>query len=116
MELTINLSGLDPAVAQSVVRGLKHEDKARHDLGVLEQIRMKRMMDQVMSPGVNNDIGRPVMVVSEAQAQQARRIYGELCFADPDFGKFLLRHHPEFRVKDCGTRIQSGYTGRGRRA
>lgn len=113
MELTVDLSALHPAVAQSVIKGLRHEDKAIHDLGVFEQLRLKQLADAVMAPGVNTEIGRTLMVLSPGQAQAARRLYGELCFADPDFSKFLLKHHPEFRVKDVGTRIQSGYTGKG---
>ena len=114
MEMTVNLSGLHPAVQQSVIKGLHHEDKARHDLGVLEQLKLKRMWDKVMAPGVNNNIGRASSCMSEDQVLQAKRLYGELCFADPEFMPFLLKQHPEFRVRDCGTRIQSGYTGRGR--
>ena len=112
MELSINLGGLHPDVARGVIRGLQHEDKARHDLGVLEQLRLKKLMDAVAEPGFNTDIGPAIMVLSPEQAAAARRIYGDRCFADPDFGKFLLRQNPEFRVKDVGTRVQSGWTGR----
>ena len=115
MELTLNLSGLHPSTAQAVIKGLRHEDKAKHDLGVLEQIRLKKMMDRLMQPGVNTEVGRVSMVLSPAQRLAATRQYGDLCFADPDFAKFLLKHHPDFRVKDCGTKIQSGYTGAGAR-
>ena len=113
MELSINLSGLHPAVAQKVIKGLHHEDKAQHDLEVLEQVRLKKLMDRVAGPGFNTNIGRQTMVMSRGQRLAATRIYGELCFADADFSKFLLKHHPEFRVADVGTRIQSGYTGKG---
>ena len=113
MELTINLSQLPPATAHAVIKGLQHEDKAKHDLGVLEQLKLKRMMDQAMAPGMNTNLGRASMILSPAQRAMACRLYGDKCFADPDFSKFLLKHHPEFRIRDCGTRIQSGYTGRG---
>lgn len=113
MELSIDLSGLDVATAQGVIKGLNHEDKARHDLGVIEQLRLKKLADDLAQPGFNNGLGRTVMVLSPEQAAMARRIYGELCFADPDFSKFLLKNHPEFRVKDVGTKVQIGYTGKG---
>lgn len=112
MDLTINLANLPLAVRQSVCRGLQYEDRARHALGQLEQLRMKRLLDQVAVAGFNTDIGRTTMCISEDQADRARRVYGQLCFADPDFGKWLLRQNPEFRVKDVGTRVQSGWTGR----
>ena len=110
MELTVNLSGLHPDVARGVIKGLQHEDKAQHDLGVLEQLRLKKLLDAAAEPGFNTEIGRTLMVLSPEQAQAARRLYGDLCFADPDFSKFLLRQNPEFRVKDVGTKIQSGWT------
>lgn len=109
--MSVNLSKLPPATRQRVVRGLHFEDKAKHDLGVLEQLRLKRLMDQTVGPGFNTEIGRTSMVMSQAQRNAAMRTYGQMCFADPDFGKFLLKHHADFRVKDVGTRIQSGYTG-----
>ena len=114
MELTINLSGLHPATARGVIKGLQHEDKARHDLGVLEQVRLKKFMDAVAQPGFNTEVGRTVMVLSPEQREAAYRIYGQMCFADPDFSKYLLKQNPEFRVKDVGTKIQSGYTGKGK--
>lgn len=110
MQLSINLAKVHPAVRQSIIKGLQHEDRARHALGVVEQLRMKRMMDQVVQPGFNTEIGRSSMIISEDQYQRAQSLYGELCFADPEFGKWLLKMNPEFCVKDVGTRVQSGWT------
>ena len=62
-----------------------------------------------------NVVGGRQAYAQAAQRLAATRQYGDLCFADPDFAKFLLKHHPDFRVKDCGTKIQSGYTGAGAR-
>lgn len=109
-ELSLNLAQLHPDVRQSLIKGLVHEDRARHALGVIEQLRLKKMMDAAAQPGFNREIGRTSMVISTGQYQAAQQQYGELCFADPDFGKFLLKKHDDFRVKDVGTRIQSGWT------
>jgi len=113
MQLTVNLEHVDPAVRQSIIKGIRHEDKARHDLGVVEQIKLKKFADQVTAAGMNTELGRNAMVISEGQYQAAQQLYGELCWADPDFGKWLLKRDSDFAVKDVGTRIQSGYTGRG---
>lgn len=108
--ISINLSNVHPEVRQTIVKGLQHEDRARHALGVIEQLRLKRMMDAAAVPGFNREIGRTSMIISPGQYQAAQRVYGELCFADPDFGKFLLKQNEEMRVKDVGTRVQSGWT------
>lgn len=113
MQFSVNLSHVEPEVRQRIVKGLRHEDKARHDLGVIEQLRLKQLHDQYVTPGFNKEIGRTSMIISPGQYQAAMNTYGQMCFADPDFGKFLLKHHAEFRVKDVGTRVQSGYTGKG---
>ena len=110
MQITLNLSGLHPATRQSLCNGLQHEDRARHALGVLEQLRLKKLIDHAAVPGFNTNIGRTSMCMSPDQVQRAKEIYGERCFADPAFGKFLVKQHPEFGVKDVGTRIQSGWT------
>jgi hypothetical protein len=111
MQLSVNLSHLPIETRRAVVKGIRHEDRARHVLGLVEQLKLKRLADQIVQPGFNNDVGRTAMIVSPGQYQAAQMIYGERCWADPEFSKFLLKHHPEFRVKDVGTRIQSGYTG-----
>jgi hypothetical protein len=110
MELTLNLSGLRPDVAQSLIKGLKHEDKAQHDLGVIEQVKLKQFMDTAMQPGANTNIGRACLVMSEGQRLAAMRLHGQRCFQDPDFSAWLAKNNPEFRVKDVGTKIVSGWT------
>jgi hypothetical protein len=115
MELTANLSGLPPAVAQRVIRTLAHEDAAQFALGRVRQARMKRFYDAVIRPGFNTELGPMTANIDENQAIQCRRKYGQLCFADPEFLPWLLKQ-PDgegFGVSIVGTRVQSGFTGRG---
>lgn len=113
MNFSVSLKGLPPAVAQSVIKTIRREDAAQYALGVIEQLKLKRMYDQLAVPGFNTDLGRQTMVISQSQWQLAMAQYGQLCFTDPDFARFLLKKHEEFRVKDVGTRVQSGFTGQG---
>lgn len=113
MELTLNLKRLPPAVAQSVIKTIKREDAAQYALGVIEQRKLKKLYDALAVPGFNTDLGRQTMCLSRSQWYEALRIYGQNCFQDPEFAKFLLKHHEDMRVKDVGTRVQSGYTGLG---
>lgn len=114
MKLTQDLTGLHPAVAQSVIRHLQHEDRARHVLGQVDQIRLKKLHDQAAVTGMNTNIGPQQLVVAPDQYQRFRDAYGELFWADPDSSKFVWKHHEDMRVKDVGTRIQSGWTPQSR--
>jgi hypothetical protein len=109
-DLTMNLAGLPPSVAHRVMRTIKQEDAAAYALGVLDQIKLKKFYDQMAVPGMNTDIGRQNMVISHGQRLAAYRQYGQKCFADSDFSRFLLKKHPEYQVKDVGTKVQSGWT------
>ena len=113
IDFTVNLSALTPELARTVQAGFEHEDVAKYKLGLIEQARLKAMADQLAVPGMNNDLGRHQMVLSRNQWLQCLRQYGQLCFADPNFAPWLLRKNEDFRVKDVGTRVQSGYTGKG---
>jgi hypothetical protein len=113
MDLTVDLSRLHPAVAQGIIGHLQHEDRARHALGLVEQYRLKRLYDEMAVPGMNTRLGRTTMVRSRDQWIRFMQKYGQLCWADPEFSPFVLKHHPDMRVKDVGERIQSGYTGKG---
>lgn len=108
----MNLKSLPPAVAQSIIKTIRREDAAQYALGVIEQRKLKKLYDNLAVPGFNTDLGRQTMCLSRGQWYQALRD-NNACFQDPDFAKFLLKHHEEFRVKDVGTRIQSGFTGLG---
>jgi hypothetical protein len=111
----MDMSGLPPAVRERVIKNLAHEDAAQHALGQIEQVKMKRLMDQIVQPGCFNECGRQVFMISPDQHQRLMHKYGKLCFMDDDFVKWLLKRPvgEDMKVKDVGTRIQSGYTGRG---
>lgn len=115
MDFTVNLSGVHPDVARGIVTHLRHEDRARHALGLVEQRRLKQAHDQVVGPGFNTNIGRQNMVLSQDQWRRFMQLYGQLCWSDPEFSKWVLKQdqHADLRVKDVGTRIQSGFTGKG---
>lgn len=109
----MNLSKLPPHLARSIIQTIKREDAAQYALGVIEQRKLKKWHDQFAVPGFNTDLGRQTMCLSRSQWYEALRIYGQNCFQDPEFAKFLLKYHEDMRVKDVGTKIQSGYTGLG---
>lgn len=112
-ELTLNLQGLPPHIAQRVIHTIKREDAAAYALGVIEQRRLKQFYDQAAVPGMNTNLGRQNMVMSQGMRLQAYRQFGQMCFADPEFAPWLLKRDDVFRVKDVGTKIQSGFTGLG---
>lgn len=111
MDFTVNLSKLPPAAAHAVIKGLQHEDRARYAIGRAEQLRLKRFHDAVPNVALGGEL-RQTLCISEDQWLRLMQRYGQLCLADPDFGKFLYRNHDDFRVPDRPTRIQSGYTGK----
>lgn len=117
MDFTVDLSKLPPAVAQRVIKKIRHEDRARFDLDLLEQRRLKQLHDELAQPGWNTNMGRQTMCITPGQWQAFMQVYGQRCWADPDFAKWVLKQeqHADFRVKDVGTKIQSGYTGKTRR-
>lgn len=113
MNFSLSLRGLPPGVAQAVIKTIRHEDAAQYALGVIEQRKLKKLYDDLAVPGFNTDLGRQTMCLSRSQWYEAMRIYGQNCFQDPEFARFLLKQHEEMRVKDVGTRVQSGFTGLG---
>lgn len=113
MDFTIDLSRMHPEVRGQVIKGLHHADRARHALGLLEQRRLKQLHDAMAVPGVlNTEIGRQQMTLSRDQWIRFMQKYGQRCWADPDFAPWVLKQtqHEDLRVKDVGTRIQSGWT------
>jgi hypothetical protein len=110
MQLTADLSQLQPEVRNALIRKLSFEDKARHDLGVVEQVRMKRMYDQAGRGLFKDHLGPAQLIMSQDQHQRAMQKYGQFIFMDPDFVPWLLKHNPDMRVKQEGTRIQTGWT------
>lgn len=113
MELTFNLQGVPPRVAQRIIQTVRSEDAAAYALGVIEQRRLKQFYDNNAVAGMNTDIGKQTMCMSRGQWLTALRQYGQMCFSDPDFAPWLVKKNEDFRVKDVGTKIQSGYTGLG---
>lgn len=111
MQITADLTGLKPEVRQQLIKKLAHEDKARYDLGLVEQRRMAQMMSAAPVGAFKRDIGPAQMALSQDQWQRAMAKYGTNCFQDPDFVPWLLKHNEDMRVKQSATRIQVGYTG-----
>jgi hypothetical protein len=111
MELSINLSGLDPATRQAVVKGLQLEDRAQYVLGVLEQQRLARYAAAVSAAKYQGEL-RAQAVFSRHQAILARKKYGDLCFADPDWMPWALKRpeHADAKVKDAGSRNMVGWS------
>lgn len=112
MDFSVDLSGLHPEVAHRVIKQMQHEDRARFDLDRLEQLRLKKLHDAMVQPGWNNEIGPQVMCITPGQWAAFMHVYGQRCWADPDFRKWVLKQpeHQDFKVKEVGTRVQSGWT------
>jgi len=112
MQFTVDLTGLNPAVAQGIIKGLHHEDRARHALGLVRQRRMAQLLAHNPHAMTGRGELRQNMILDETQWQAFMQVYGQKCWADPDFGKWVLKQdqHADLRVKDTGTRIQSGWT------
>ena len=113
MQLTSDLSQLDPNVRHALIRRLQHADKARFDLGLVEQRRLKQLHDRAGIGAYKENLGPVEMVLSIDKYQRAMQRYGQHIFMDPDFAKWLLRKNDDMRVKPTATRIQVGYTGGG---
>ena len=112
MQFTTDLSQLPPEVRPSIIKKVRHEDRAKHDLGVVEQLQLKRLHDEVAVTGRDTNVGRQSMVISPGQYTAFMRVYGEKCWSDPEFGKWVLKQdqHADLRVKDVGTKVMSGWT------
>lgn len=112
-DFTVDLSALPPEARRAVCRQVLDQGKVQHDLGLLRQRRMKRLMDAVPMP--QRGELRQNMIIDETQWVSFMQVYGQKCWSDPDFRKWLEKkdEHKDLFVKDTGTRIQSGYTGRG---
>ena len=110
MQLTADLTGLTPAVRQQLIKKLAHEDKARHDLGVIEQRRMAQRYQNLPIGSFKAELGPAQMILSQDQWQRAMQKYGETCWQDPDFTPWLLKRNEDMRVRQTGTKIQVGWT------
>lgn len=115
MEFTLDLRQLDPETRGKVIQRLAHEDAAQHDLGLVEQARLREFHQQMADARqLNTENFRQVMVLSPSQQHAFRRVYGQLCWADPDFAKWVAKQpqHADLVLPDVGTKVQSGYTGK----
>lgn len=111
MQLTADLSQLHPEVRRGIIQNLQHEDAAQYALGAIEQAKLKKFYDAVAMPGFSKkDVGPLHFIISPDQAARCRAIYGDLCFMDPDFVKWLKKGNEDMRVREVGTKIQSGWT------
>ena len=111
MDFTVNLGRLTPDVARKVRAGFEYEDVARYKLGVLEQLRLKRLHDSL--PQLGTALGgelRQRLVLSQDQWNRVLRRYGQKCMADPDFAPWLAKQNPDFTVPDRRTKIQTGWS------
>jgi hypothetical protein len=111
MQLTTDLSQLAPDVRNALIRKLRHEDKARYDMGVIEQQRMARLYRNAPTGAFKADLGPAQFVMSEDQWHRAMQKYGQHIFMDPDFVPWLQKHNDDMRVKQSATKIQVGYRG-----
>ena len=114
MQLTADLSQLAPDVRSALVRKLAHEDKARYDLGVIEQRRLAQLYAKLPRGAFKDHIGPAQFVASHDQWHRAMIASDELkerVWQDPDFVPWLLKKNEDMRVRQTGTRIQVGYTG-----
>lgn len=109
MQLTADLSQLPPETRNALIRKLQHADKASHDLGVVEQTRMKQLYDRGGSDAYKAELGPAQMVLSQDQYQRAMAKYGPLCFMDADFAPWLLKQNEDMRVKYVSKKIQVGF-------
>lgn len=111
MELTVNLTGLDPAVRHAVVRGIQLEDRAKYLLDLLEQRKAAQYAAAVAAAKYSGEL-RAKAIFSPYQAHLCRKKYGALCFTDPEWMPWALKReeHADARVKDAGSKIQVGWT------
>lgn len=114
MQLTVDLSQLDPRTRERIVRNAKHEDVAQYHLACLEQAKAAQYYRQYAAAGVTKTDFGPVQMAIHPyfrnQLSATASAQKERVWMDPDFGKWLLNRQDEFRVPIKGTRIQSGWT------
>lgn len=108
--LTHDLSALPPDVRERVVKNLQHEDQARWALARIEQAKMAKLYNENVGPGTTKDgLGPLNMVLTQYFRNQLMHQHGQRCMADPDFRKWLRKNYEAVRVRETGTRVQSGW-------
>lgn len=109
--ITHDLSRLPLDTRQRIVKRLQDEDCARRALAEVEQAKVKRFYDDNVSPGTTKSGFGPVSAAIVPYFQgYLRRKYGDTCFQDDDFFKWVLKQEERFRVREVGTKVQVGYS------
>ena len=111
MQLTADLSQLNPEVRKALIRRLQFEDKAQFDLGVVEQRRMAKLYANAPVGTFKEQLGPAQFIMSQDQWQRAMQRYGQHIFLDPEFVPWLQKKNEDMRVPQRGTKIQVGYVG-----
>lgn len=109
--ITHDLSRLDPDTRGRIIRKLQDKDAAQYDLARIEQAKVAKLYNEAAGPGTTkNGFGPLNMVVTPYFRGYLRRLYGDSCFEDPDFVRWLNKEEEWFRVRETGTKIQVGFT------
>jgi len=76
--------------------------KNQQDIAQFNQDNAPRMID---------GIGEVVLSVDEDLFYAARLVFGEDCWSDKDFRRWVWKNYPEARVKNRSGKTRVGYTG-----
>lgn len=110
--VTLNLA---PEVRRKLISQVRDAGAVRHHLGLIRQRQMAQLLRN--NPHLCTGRGelRQNMILDDTQWQAFMEVYGQRCWSDPDFRPWLQKQdaHRDLFVPDKGTKIQSGYTGRG---
>jgi hypothetical protein len=115
MQLTVDLSNLDPRTRDRIVKNAVHEDVAQYQLACIEQARAAQYYRHFAEAGRTKDYAGPLksiihpyfrnMLSATASSEK------ELIWSDPEFLRWLMKREDCFRVEECATRVQVGYQG-----
>lgn len=112
MHFTADLTHLPLETRRRVVEKLGDQNAAQLALAKVRQAKIAKMYNDAVAPGTTVDGIGPVSLAIDPYFVSYFRIqYGNGIFNDPDFEKYLKKRGEEFRIRETGTRIQSGYTG-----
>lgn len=67
--------------------------------------------NDINRPRMIDGIGEVVLSVDEDLFYAARMVFGEDCWSDKDFRRWVAKNFPETRVKNRSSKIGVGYTG-----
>ena len=110
--ITADLTALPRSTREAIRRQLSDEERAKIALARIRQARIAKLYDDAVGPGTTKDgIGPVSMVVDPVLVSYFRRAFGERCFMDPEFVKWIKKEDPSFRVRETGTKVQVGYRG-----